>query len=353
MKKIVLTGGGTAGHVTPHFALLDYFKEENIEVYYIGSKNGIEKQIVQAIDIPYFGISTGKLRRYFALKNFTDPFRIIGGFFQSISHLRKIKPQLIFSKGGFVSVPVVLAGWLLKIPVIIHESDMTPGLANKISKPFCKKILTTFEETLKYLPADKGIFTGSPVRESLKDGNEQAGFAFTGFNESKPIIMMMGGSIGSVKINTTLRTSLPTLLENFQIIHLCGKSNYDQSLDSLTGYKQYEFVSSELKDLFAITDIMLSRAGSNAINEFLFLQIPSLLIPLSKSASRGDQILNANAFEKQGFSMVIQEEDLTSDALIEGLNALNSSRNGYVKAIRNGKATNGAKNVFDVLLKFI
>lgn len=353
MKKIVLTGGGTAGHVTPHFALLDYFQEENINVYYIGSKKGIEKQIVEAIDIPYYPISSGKLRRYFDLKNFTDPFRIIGGFFQSISHLRSIKPQLVFSKGGFVSVPVVLAAWLLRIPVIVHESDMTPGLANKLSKAFCKKILTTFEETLQYLPADKGVFTGSPVRESLKEGNKEAGLAFTGFNTDKPIIMMMGGSIGSVKINTELRKSLPSLLETFQIIHLCGKGNEDHSLDNLTGYRQYEFVSEELKDLFAITDIMLSRAGSNAINEFLFLQIPSLLIPLSKSASRGDQILNAKAFEKQGFSKVIQEEDLTSESLIEGLNALNDNRYDIIKAIQDGKATNGAKNVFDVLKEFI
>jgi len=350
MKKIVLTGGGTAGHVTPHFALLDYFEEANIDVHYIGSKNGIEKQIVEAIEIPYYAISSGKLRRYFDLKNFTDPFRIIAGFFQSLSHLRKIKPQLIFSKGGFVSVPVVLAGWLLRIPVVVHESDMTPGLANKLSKPFCKKILTTFEETRHYLPANKGVFTGSPVRESLKDGNKKAGFTFTGLKEDKPIIMMMGGSIGSVKINTALRKSLPALLVDFQIIHLCGKNNTDQSLANLPGYKQYEFVSNELKDLFAITDIMLSRAGSNAINEFLFLQIPSLLIPLSRSASRGDQILNANEFEKQGFSKVILEENLTSKTLIEGLKSLNDNRIGYVRTIQAGKATHGAKNVFNELI---
>lgn len=353
MKKIVLTGGGTAGHVTPHFALLDYFKDNDIDVHYIGSKNGIEKQIVEAIDLPYNGISSGKLRRYFDWKNFTDPFRIIAGFFQSIAYLNKIKPELIFSKGGFVSVPVVLAGWLLRIPVVVHESDMTPGLANKISKPFCKKILTTFEETIKYLPADKGVFTGSPVREDLKSGNKLSGYALTGFNSDKPIIMMMGGSIGSVKINTELRKSLPTLLENFQVIHLCGKNNTDHSLDNLTGYKQYEFVSKELKDFFAITDIMLSRAGSNAINEFLFLEIPSLLVPLSRSASRGDQILNANAFEKQGFSKVIQEEDLTSESLIEGLNELNTNKDQYLAAIQSGTATNGAKNVFDVLMKFL
>ena len=353
MKKIVLTGGGTAGHVTPHFALLEYFDKHDIKYEYIGSRDGIEKDLVKDKGIPYHSISSGKLRRYFDWKNFSDPFRIIAGFFQSIKHLKKIKPNLIFSKGGFVSVPVVMAGWLLRIPVIIHESDMTPGLANKLSQPFAKKFLLTFEETLKHTPAGKGIYTGSPVRESLSDGNRDLGFNFTNLSADKPVIMMMGGSIGSVKINTTLRESLPNLLTSFQIIHLCGKGNIDHSLDNLEGYRQYEFIGEELKDLFAITDIMLSRAGSNSINEFLYLGIPSLLIPLSKAASRGDQILNAEAFAAKGFSRVLYEEDLDSSSLIEGLRGIYGDRDVYKKAINESTAVSGSRNIFEVIRETI
>ncbi len=353
MKKIVLTGGGTAGHVTPHFALLEYFDKHKIAYEYIGSKDGIEKQLVEDKHITYYAISSGKLRRYFDWKNFTDPFRIIAGFFQSIGYLKKIKPDLIFSKGGFVSVPVVMAGWFLKIPVIIHESDMTPGLANKLSQPFAKKFLLTFEETLKHTPPKKGIYTGSPVREALSQGSKDRGFAFTRLSQDKPVMMMMGGSIGSVKINQVLRESLPELLTSFQIIHLCGKGNVDHSLDNLHGYRQYEFIGEELKDLFAITDIMVSRAGSNSINEFLYLGIPSLLIPLSKSASRGDQILNANAFAAKGFSRVLYEEDLCSTTLLEAIKVIYKNRDKYKKAITSSKAISGSENIFNVIKETI
>lgn len=353
MKKIVLTGGGTAGHVTPHFALLPYFDKNEITYEYIGSKDGIEKQLVEEKAITYYPISSGKLRRYFDWKNFSDPFRIIAGFFQSIGHLRKAKPDLIFSKGGFVTVPVVMAGWMLRIPVIIHESDMTPGLANKLSQPFAKKFLLTFEETVAHTPKDKGIYTGSPVRESLRDGNKEAGYAFTNLSEDKPIIMMMGGSIGSVKINTVLRESLPELLKTYQIIHLCGKGNIDHSLDNLEGYRQYEFIGDELKDLFAITDIMLSRAGSNSINEFIYLGIPSLLVPLSKAASRGDQILNANAFSKKGFSKVLLEEEMASESLIANLNDIHNNKSDYLDAINKSTAVAGTKNIYEVIAGYL
>ena len=353
MKKLVLTGGGTAGHVTPHFALLPYFDANEIKYEYIGSKDGIEKQLVQDKGISYHVISSGKLRRYFDWKNFSDPFRIIAGFFQSISHLRKIKPNLVFSKGGFVSVPVVIAAWLLRIPVIIHESDMTPGLANKLSQPFAKKFLLTFEETLAYTPKNKGIYTGSPVRESLKDGQKEAGFSYTNLSDDKPILMMMGGSIGSVKINTVLRESLPELLKTFQLIHLCGKGNIDHSLDNLEGYRQYEFIGDELKDLFAITDIMLSRAGSNSINEFLYLGIPSLLVPLSKAASRGDQILNANAFKKKGFSQVLIEEEMNSERLIENIHSIYTNMSDYQAAISSSAAVAGAQNIFTIIMDLL
>jgi len=349
MKKIVLTGGGTAGHVTPHFALLDFFAEQGIHIDYIGSKGGIEENLAKGLNIPYHGIQSGKLRRYFDIKNFTDPFRIIAGFFESLGYLRKIKPNLVFSKGGFVSVPVVFAAWILRIPVVIHESDMTPGLANKLSAPFAKKILTTFEETVSYLPKHKAVFTGSPIRTDLATGDKTKGYAFTKLSNNKPILMMMGGSIGSVKINTALRAALPELLQDFQLIHLCGKGNIDLTLTSLSGYRQYEFINDELKDLFAITDFMISRAGSNAINEFLFLSIPCLLIPLSRSASRGDQILNAKSFEKKGYCLVLEEEELNPKALLDSLKTLSSKKESIRTKMKDATATNGALNVFHEL----
>lgn len=353
MKKIVLTGGGTAGHVTPHFALLEGLKTHDIDITYIGSKHGMEKKLVEDIGLPYIGISSGKLRRYFAWKNFTDLFRIVIGTFEAIHQLGKVKPDVVFSKGGFVTVPVVIAARLRRIPVIVHESDMTPGLANKIAKGFATKICTTFEETLKYLPADKAIHTGTPIRSELLTGNKDRGYEFSGLNADKPIIMMMGGSQGSKVINDTLRKALPTILKTYQVIHLCGQGNTDHSFDNVTGYKQFEYINEELKDLFAITDMMLSRAGSNAINEFAYLGIPSLLIPLSKAASRGDQILNANAFEKKGFAHVIEEEALTMDTLIEGIDQLNALKDMMKKTLKSSTNTHGTENVIHVLLDIL
>lgn len=353
MKKIILTGGGSAGHVTPHFALLERLHENRIEILYIGSKDGIEKKLVEDQGLHYLGISSGKLRRYFDLKNFTDPFRIIAGFFQALSILRKEKPDLVFSKGGFVSVPVVIAAKFTGTKVIIHESDMTPGLANKLAQPFATRILTTFEETLAHLPKNKSIYTGSPIRDELAKGNVDRGYDFTGLSKEKPILMMMGGSLGAKKINETLREALPEILSHYQVIHLCGKGNIDASLNELDGYRQYEYISNELKDLFAITDMILSRAGSNAINEFAFLHIPSLLIPLSLAASRGDQILNAKAFEKKGYAKVLLEEDMNKDSLTAALNELYSQRDYIRTILQDSNEANGTKNVLDVLFSFL
>ena len=171
-KKIVLTGGGTAGHVTPNIALLPHLKDKGYEISYIGSYEGIEKRLITDYEIPYYGISTGKLRRYFDPKNFTDPFRVIKGFAEAKKILKEIKPDVVFSKGGFVSVPVVRAAAALKIPCIIHESDMTPGLANKLCIPVAKKVCCNFPETLEHLPEEKAVLTGSPIREELAKGNK-------------------------------------------------------------------------------------------------------------------------------------------------------------------------------------
>lgn len=351
MKRIVMTGGGTAGHVTPNFALIDGLHQEGYDIHYIGSKTGIEKELVEKQGLLFYGISSGKLRRYKDWRNLTDPFRVLAGCFQATALIRRLKPHVIFSKGGFVAVPVIIAGWINRVPIVIHESDMTPGLANKISQPFARKICTTFEETLIHLSKDKGLYTGSPIRQTLFNGSAENGLGFCMLNAEKPVLLMMGGSIGSVKINTVLRSVLPELLKTHQVVHLCGKGNLNSALDTLEGYRQYEFINKELPDLLAASNLVLTRAGSNAISEFLALKKPNILVPLSASASRGDQILNAQAFEKAGYSYVIKEEDLSETTLMAAIQHVSDYENTYIEAMAASKAQNGVKAILSCILQ--
>lgn len=333
MKKIVLTGGGTAGHVTPNLALLPYLQKAGFEVTYMGSYDGIEKKLIADFDVPYLGIATGKFRRYLDVKNFTDPFRVIKGFGEARKYLKELQPDVVFSKGGFVSVPVVRAAASLKIPCILHESDMTPGLANKLCIPVAQKICCNFPETLDTLPEGKAVLTGSPIREELKQGNKLMGLDLCGFTANKPVLMVMGGSQGAAAVNKAVREALPKLLENFQVVHLCGKGKLDNIYLSTPGYKQFEYIKSELKDLFAMADVVISRAGANAICELLALKKPNILIPLPTAGSRGDQLLNAASFETQGFSMVINEDDLTTNLLVNKVNELYENRQQFTEAM--------------------
>ncbi len=345
MKKIVLTGGGTAGHVTPNIALIPELQKQGYEVHYIGSYDGIEKKLIEKLNIPYYGISSGKLRRYIDLKNLSDPFKVIKGLAQARRLLGKIKPDVVFSKGGFVSVPVVLAAKSKKIPCIIHESDMTPGLANKICIPCAQRVCTNFPETLKHLPAEKAVLTGSPIRAELFNGNKEKGLKFCGFDDSKPVILIIGGSLGAVAVNNAVRAILPQLLEKFQIIHLCGKGKLDESLKDVKGYVQFEYIHDELSDLMATSDIFISRAGANAICEILALRKPNILIPLSAQASRGDQILNAASFEKQGYSIVIQEEDITDEKLLAAVNDAYTNKDKYITAMKRSQLNNSIEKI--------
>lgn len=333
MKKIVLTGGGTAGHVTPNIALLPSLKEAGYEIAYMGSYDGIEKKLIADFDIPYTGISTGKFRRYLDPKNFTDPFRVVKGYSEAKKYLKEFKPDVVFSKGGFVSVPVVRAAASLHIPCIIHESDMTPGLANKLCIPVAKKVCCNFPETLKLLPEAKAVLTGSPIRSELAQGNKLAGLNMCGFTANKPVIMVIGGSLGAANVNKAVREALPGLLKDFQVVHLCGKDKIDNLLLNTPGYKQFEYIKAELKDLFAMADIVISRAGANAICELLALKKPNILIPLPAASSRGDQLLNAKSFEAQGFSIVIDEDDLTTNLLLDKVHELYFSRQTYADAM--------------------
>ena len=247
--SVAIAAGGTAGHVTPNLALLPSLQERGYEIHYIGSYNGIEKKLIENAGIPYDGISSGKLRRYFDIKNFSDPFRVIKGYAEARSLLKKYRPDVVFSKGGFVAVPVVLAARHFKIPTIIHESDMTPGLANKICIPSAAKVCCNFPETLQYLPEDKAVLTGSPIRRELLQGDRLTVLYYTGLSAAKPIIMVIGGSLGAVAVNNAVRALLPKLLTKYQVIHICGKGNLDESLIGTEGYVQYEYIKQELADL--------------------------------------------------------------------------------------------------------
>ena len=352
MKRIVLTGGGTAGHVTPNLALLPSLQERGYEIHYIGSYNGIEKKLIEGAGIPYDGISSGKLRRYFDIKNFSDPFRVIKGYAEARALLKKYRPDVVFSKGGFVSVPVVLAAKHFKIPTIIHESDMTPGLANKICIPSAAKVCCNFPETLQYLPEDKAVLTGSPIRRELLQGDRLTGLNFTGLSAAKPIIMVIGGSLGAVAVNNAVRALLPKLLQKYQVIHICGKGHLDDSLIGRPGYVQYEYVDAPLRHLFAAADIVLSRAGANSICEILALRKPNILIPLSAAASRGDQILNARSFEKQGFSTVLEEENVTSDTLYDAIESTYENRRKFVDAMEKSELSDAVSIVMGLIASY-
>lgn len=349
MKRIVLTGGGTAGHVTPNIALLPALKEAGYEISYMGSYEGIEKRLIEDFQIPYTGISTGKFRRYLDIKNLTDPFRVIKGYSEAKKYLKQWKPDVVFSKGGFVSVPVVRAAASLKIPCIIHESDMTPGLANKLCFPVAKKICCNFPETYETLPADKAVLTGTPIRKELSQGNKLAGLDMCGFTANKPVIMVIGGSLGAANVNKAVRDALPQLLEKFQVVHLCGKDKLDNLLLTTPGYKQFEYIKDELKDIFAMADIVISRAGANAICELLALRKPNILIPLPAASSRGDQILNADSFEKQGFSIVVHEDDLTTKLLVDKVHELYENRQKYTDAMKGSEQMDSIPRIMELI----
>ena len=349
MDRIVMTGGGTSGHVTPNLALIPHLKKLGYEIHYIGTEDGIERNLVEREGIPYHPIRAGKLRRYLTIKNVVDTFRVLKGFQEAFSTLRKLKPSILFSKGGFVTSPVVWAAYLNRIPIIIHESDMTPGLANKLAMPFADKICYTFPETGEYITDEKGVVTGLPVRQMLFRGKKSEGKKICDFSSNKPTLVVIGGSQGSKVLNDSVRDSLEELLEKYQVCHLCGQGGIDQSLKGKQGYAQFDYVNEELPHLFAMADLVISRAGATTIFELLALKKPSLLIPLSKKASRGDQILNANSFKEQGFSQVLFEEDLSKDSFLQALEETYNNRKKMIEYMEDSDSSNGVERVVQLI----
>jgi UDP-N-acetylglucosamine--N-acetylmuramyl-(pentapeptide) pyrophosphoryl-undecaprenol N-acetylglucosamine transferase len=350
-QQILFTGGGTTGHVAVNLALIPHFVQEGWKVAYIGSENGIEKQLISDLkQVGYYGIATGKLRRYLDWNNVKDPFKVIKGIFQAYLIIRKLRPRVVFSKGGFVSVPVVLGAWMNRVPVVIHESDFTPGLANRLSIPFASKVCATFPETVRLVAGGKAEFIGAVVREHLRSGVAAKGLALCNFLRDKPVLLVMGGSQGSQRLNALIRGNLSDLLRTFQIVHICGKGQTDSSIQ-LRGYRQFDYVDRELPDLLAMSDLVVSRAGSNSIFEFLALRLPMLLIPLSRKASRGDQIHNARSFVAAGYAEMLEEEQLTDDSFLDALNDLHANKERYIGHMEQGEPGDAKTRLIEIITR--
>ena len=353
MNRIILTGGGTAGHVTPHLALIPRLLEEGWEIHYIGTEDGIERSLVEHIPgVRYHSVASGKLRRYFDLRNLTDPFRVVKGVAQARRLVREIRPNLVFSKGGFVSVPVVYGARLCRVPVLSHESDMTPGLANKLIMPVADKLLCTFPEAAK-LAGKKGVYTGTPIRPELLRGSRKEGLRLFGFDDNRPVLMVTGGSSGAQAINRTVREALPRLLEFFQVLHLCGKGNSESTRTGNPHYCQREYLNEEMAQAFACADVIVSRAGSNTLCEILALYKPALLIPYPKgNTSRGDQVENAESFQRRGLAKMLPQEQMTADTLVQSVMETYRDRGALIDAMEKEPSADGLSNVLREIRRY-
>ena len=336
MPKIFFTGGGTAGHVTPNIALIRELYSD-FEIGYVGESSSVEEKLISSISVPFFRIKSGKLRRYFSIKNITDPFKVIVGFLQSMRLCLREQPDLVFSKGGYVSVPLVLAARVLKIPIIAHESDVTPGLANRLTFPFCSKICLTFPATEEQLNDNRVVVTGTPLRRALLDANAKKGLRLLKFDNNIPILLVFGGSKGARFLNELIFRLRDRLLESFNIVHITGEGNCSRELE-MKGYIQKEFLHQSFGDVLAAASVVVSRAGANSIYELLALRKPHLLVPLPKNASRGDQLENARKFCELGYSRYIEERLLTDDIFIREIKNLMETKTAVEKRMANFKA---------------
>ncbi|MDE3269609.1 MAG: undecaprenyldiphospho-muramoylpentapeptide beta-N-acetylglucosaminyltransferase [Pseudomonadota bacterium] len=303
-KKIILTGGGTAGHVMPNVALIPYLRKDGWQIYYVGSRNGIEKSIIADSNVQFYGITSGKLRRYFSWRNFTDFFKVAFGVVMAFTVLVRIKPSLIFSKGGYVSVPVAVAAFLLRIKIITHESDLSFGLATKIVARLAEQVWVAFAETCEIYP--HAHYTSLPIRDDLYLGERSRGFALCNFKSDRTTLLIMGGSLGSQRLNKTVDAILDELVKTFQVVHIVGSGN--ASTFKHSRYCVFSYLGDDFKHVLSIADLVCSRAGAGSIFEYLFLHKPMLLIPLD-AGSRGDQIQNAACFEKKGYAISLPEKN--------------------------------------------
>lgn len=349
-RLIMMTGGGTAGHVVPGLALVKPLREKGYRIGYIGRKNSIEERLVKEAGLSFYPITAGRLHRDFNLENWISPWLNVKGTLQAAAIIRREKPAVIFCKGGFVSVPVAVAGHMCHVPVVLHESDMTPGLANRLCMPFADKICVNFEETLKSVSPDKAVLTGTPIRKELTEGSAKEGYTLTGLMPGKPVVLVMGGSSGAGALNDVIGRAAAELTKRYQIVHLCGRQQAEHC-KPMPGYFPLEYAGTELKHLYAMADLIVSRAGANALAEILLLRKPNILIPLPKAVSRGDQILNAASFEKKGYSLVLPQEKLTKETLLTALETVHRHREKYMAAMEKSPGQNGTGAVLEVIEK--
>lgn len=365
--KIILTGGGTAGHIWPHFALFEgensplsrALQADQLEVHYVGSFQGMEENLVKTVQPQwvYHGIATGKLRRYFSVRNFFDAFKVILGFFQSFFLVWKIKPAVVFSKGGFVSAPTVWAAWLNRIPVVIHESDATLALATKLTIPFAKKILLSFSDTRKKIPSffqEKIVDAGLPLRESLFSAKKQESLIHFDFKDkTKKVVLIFGGSLGAKPLNSRMFEIIPEMIKKYNVIHIVGKGNA-QDLDiDLGSYKQYEFLKDEMKYAYAAADLAICRAGASSIFELAAARIPMILIPLGLNASRGDQIINAKIFAQHGWAQWFDEALFQKEFALNQIESAMSQRDERKKMLETAPSKNAAAEVSEILWRIM
>ncbi len=346
-KTIVFTGGGTAGHVTPNLALIEKLDRAEWDIHYIGT-SGMEKDLLKDVpSVTYHEIDSGKLRRYLSLKTLSMPIHVQKGYHQAKRILKALKPAVLFSKGGYVSVPVVAAAKGI-CPVLTHESDYTPGLANRIDAHYADKVLVTFADTVPLVKGNKGVHTGTPIRPELYRGSREKALAFTGLSGEKPILLVTGGSLGAVAVNVAVREALPELLKTFDVVHLCGKGKLDESV-AAPGYVQYEYIRDEMADLFAAADVVCSRAGANAVFELLALQKPMLLLPLSSASTRGDQELNASYFEKRGYARVLRADEVNAASVTREVTALYTERKQYIETMEHADGVDGTEQILRLI----
>ena len=330
-KTIVIVGGGSAGHVLPALPVADELIKKQWQVHFVGTHSGLEEKLLGDRAITFHSVSAGKLRRYFSWQNFSDVIRIFLGIVQAMFLLRRIRPHVIFSKGGFVSFPVVFAGWLLRIPVVAHESDLTPGLANRLVMPFVSTLCSSFADTRFAGFKGRVVNTGTPVREDLLNGDAAAGRLFLGVENGLPILLVTGGSLGAEALNAIVRASLPELCASYFVVHVCGPGKAKNLRQP--GYLELEYVDAGWGDMLAAADIVVSRAGANALFEFWALKKLTLLVPLSGAASRGDQLANAAYAKAQGLSEVVAEEDLGTEQLLIALKTLRDNAPQYQQTL--------------------
>lgn len=344
MKKILFCGGGSAGHVIPNLAIIEDLKNK-YECVYAGT-DGIEKNLCAEHGITFYECPAVKLVRGKFFKNLALPFKLIKSVNSAGKILDSIKPDLIFCKGGYACVPPAIAAKKRDIPVIAHESDLTAGLANKFIAKRCKKVLTSFPATAKQF--DIGICTGSPMRGNIFYGDKLKARETFGL-DMRPTILVLGGGSGSKIINENLRKIIPTICRHYNVLHICGKGNYLNS--NIYGYKQIEF-SDDMGKIYACADVAVSRCGSNTAFELLALKIPTLFIPLANSASRGDQIKNADYFKSLGLCNVLNESDLTPDTLYN--ETIKLLKDGKLKAALNGSnVKSGNENIIREIINTI